>query len=122
MPRRGTPRTKPAPPLPSSGCGFCTSRGQSGHAHAVEQIDFFVERHFFQHHGGALVGREFWIHPGMVAIEFFAEVMALLLREHVCLRRDQSRDEREYENSCDRERCTALTRTVMGLRRVCILF
>ena len=43
------------------------------HAHAVKQIDFFVERHFFQHHGGALVGRKLWIHPGMVAIEFFAD-------------------------------------------------
>jgi hypothetical protein len=49
----------------------------------------------------------------MVAIEFFAEVMPLL-REHVCLCRDQRRNEREEKNSGDRERCTAFTRTVMG--------
>jgi hypothetical protein len=54
----------------------------------------------------------------MVAVEFFAEVMALLLlREHIRLRRDQSGDEREYENSGDSENCTTLARTVLGLRR-----
>src|ERR1700722_14456103 len=53
----------------------------------------------------------------MVAVDLFAEAMSLLC-EHVRLSRNQSREKREHKNSCDRERCTAHTPTIMGLHIV----
>jgi hypothetical protein len=40
-------------------------RAQSGHARAVEHGNLLVDRHLFDHHGGAVVGRKLGIHPGM---------------------------------------------------------